>query len=88
VRPARPELTGAPRYTAMVLRFRWFFFLRNRGGMGSHLGNPRQATVNEKGRMTAVELDFGGGGSWFHQLDGAENWQNGGGDACRRSSGC
>jgi hypothetical protein len=30
VQPAQWKLTGAPRYMAMVLRFRWFLFLRNR----------------------------------------------------------
>jgi hypothetical protein len=65
--PARPELTGASRYTTMVLRFRWFFFLRNRGGMGSHLGNPRLVAVNEKGRtmvaMSSLTLAAVGAGS-------------------------
>jgi hypothetical protein len=86
----RPELTGAPRYMAMVPHFRWFFFLRSCGTLGISPGQSSASGGQQKGLYSGgyVELDFGGGGSWFHRSDGAGNQQNGGGSACRRLSGC
>jgi hypothetical protein len=51
----------------------------------SSAGSGQRKGVHDGGY---VELDSGGGGSWFHRLDGDGNRQNGGGSACRRSSRC
>jgi hypothetical protein len=55
VRSARPELTGAPRYMAMVLRFGVFSSYGTMVAWGSHLGNPRLVAVSEK-RCTMVAM--------------------------------
>jgi hypothetical protein len=65
VRPARPELTGAPRYTVMVLRFQWFLFLRNwwsarNWPRGSSTGGGLQSRTCG-GKVQASTFSDGGG---------------------------
>jgi hypothetical protein len=63
--PAQLELTGAPRYTAMVLHFRWFLFLWNLWGarkspMRSSTGGGLQSRMRG-GKVQASTFDNGGG---------------------------
>jgi hypothetical protein len=64
VQPARPELTEAPRYRAMVLRFCYFLFLQNRWSArnsprGSSTGGGLQSrTCDDKVQAST----FGDGG--------------------------
>jgi hypothetical protein len=63
--PARPELTGAPHYMAMVLRFRCFLFLRNRWSArnlprGPSTGRGLQSRMCS-GKVQASTFSEGGG---------------------------
>jgi hypothetical protein len=99
--PARPEFTGALCYTSMVLCFRWFFFLRNRGSMGisprqSSAGGGQQKGVHDDGLSSLTSAAVGAGSMDRTVLKickmevtvCVEDHQNGGGGVCRRSSRC
>jgi hypothetical protein len=63
--PAQPELTGAPRYMAMVLCFQWVFFLWNkRGARNSPRGSSTDGELQSRmrgARAQASTFDDGGG---------------------------
>jgi hypothetical protein len=75
----------SPRYATMVLRFQWFFFLRNRRGARN---SPRGSSIGGElwSRMCGSEaqtLTFGDGGGKLQGTAHDKVGQNGCGVGCR-----
>jgi hypothetical protein len=81
----RPELTGTPRYTAMVIRFRWFFFIWNqRCARNSPRGSSTSGELQSKTCSSNIQAStFGDGGGSSKGTAHDKVGQNGCGAGCR-----